>query len=172
MTLECGCPEHYPNEWDGQDIDLSGHCVHSHSIPTFLHMPINYAGHMMRQAASVNALELKERWPGFTLTKTGMLGGEILRLVEDIDSPSRLVKYLPINFNVRCVIHQGTMNTLRNSARVVQQALFDEGKLPKEMYLCHLTCPRCAEDRGGDKILLLRRWQANTTLQARLNNRK
>jgi len=172
MTLDCGCPEHYPNEWDGQDINLSGHCIHALSIPMFLHMPLAYASYMMRQATAVADLELKEHWPGLVLTRTGMFSGEILRLIEATDSPSRLIKYLPVDFNVRCMIHPGTMTTLRNSARVLQQALFDEGKLPKEMYLCHLTCPRCADDRGGDKILLLRRWHTSVRLQQRLNRQK
>ncbi|PCH60549.1 MAG: hypothetical protein COC05_04280 [Gammaproteobacteria bacterium] len=126
----------------------------------------------MRQANAISDLELTELWPGLVLTKTGMLGGEMLRLIETSNSPSRLIKYLPVGFNVRCIIHQGTMATLRNSARVLQQGLLDEGKLPKEMYLCHLTCPRCAESRGGDKILLLRRWQASPKLEQRLKQQK
>ncbi len=172
MILDCGCPEHYPAQWDGQDVNLGGHCVHTLSILMLLHMPLAYASYLQRQAYAIADLELKERWPGLVLTKTGMFRGEILRLIEPSDSPSRLIKYLPVDFNVRCVIHQGSMATLRNSARLLQQSLFDEGKLPKEMYLCHLTCPRCADDRGGEKILLLRRWQASATLQRRLDRKK
>lgn len=170
--LECGCPEHYPSEWDGKDIDLSGQCVHAQSIPAFFLMPINHTGHRMRQSASIEALELEEEWPGFTLTKTTMFGGEILRLINNSDSPSRLIKHLPIDFNVRCAIHEGEMKTLGNTSRKLQQALFDDGKLPKELYLSHITCPRCAGDRGGDKILLLRRWQASPTLQRRIDKQK
>ena len=38
-------------------------------------------------------------------------------------------------------------------------SILDSGRMPKELYLCHLTCPHCSADRGGDRILVLRRWQ-------------
>lgn len=172
MALDCGCPEHYPAEWDGQDIDLSGHCTHTQSIPMLFHMPLAYVNYLQQQANGIEQLELTERWPGLVFTKTGMLRGEIIRLIEPSHSPSRLIKFLPADFKVRCLIHHGTMGTLRDSARKLQQSLFDEGKLPKEMYLCHLTCPLCAEQRGGDKILLLRRWQPSPTLERRVTQRQ
>jgi hypothetical protein len=50
----------------------------------------------------------------------------------------------------------------------LQAKLFDIGKMPKELYICHLTCLRCADERGGDKILLLRRWVESPTLKKRL----
>jgi hypothetical protein len=42
--------------------------------------------------------------------------------------------------------------------------LLDSGRMPKEMYLAYLTCPACSEERGGDRILLLRRWRASGRL--------
>lgn len=168
MSLDCGCPEHYPAEWDGADIDLGGACVHALGIPMLFHMPLAYVHYLQRQTNAIDALELKERWPGLILTRTGMFRGEMLRLIDATASPSRLIKYLPVDFKLRGLIHHGGMATLRDSVRRLQQTLFDEGKLPREMYLCHLTCPRCAEARGGDKILLLRRWQQSPTLQRRL----
>jgi hypothetical protein len=50
--------------------------------------------------------------------------------------------------------------------------LFDMGRMPKELYLCYLTCPVCSEEKGGDKILLLRRWQASATLSKRIQTQK
>ena len=51
--------------------------------------------------------------------------------------------------------------------RQQQMTLLDKGRMPKELYLAYLTCPRCAEQRGGEKILVLRRWKENARLASR-----
>jgi len=168
MTLECGCPESFP-DWHEQDIDLGGTAAHILGIPTFLHMPLSYGIYAARQHQAVEQLELKERYPGLMLTKTGVLRGKIISLLEQGNSPSRFVQSLPLDFKLRGYLHPGGIGTIREAHRALQSTLFDLGRMPKEMYLCYLTCPRCADDRGGDKILVLRRWQASTILQRRLN---
>jgi hypothetical protein len=49
--------------------------------------------------------------------------------------------------------------------------LLDSGDLPKEIYLSYLTCPRCSEERGGERILLLRRWKASNRLSRKVSSR-
>lgn len=164
MLLDCGCPSEYPN-WNAEDIDLSGNCVHTLSIPTFAHMPLAYEAYLQRQQHEINRLDLPEKWPGFVLTRTGWFRGKIIRLLNTVQSPSRFVGFLPVPFTVRGRLHDGDIGTIRNSISELQSALIRDGKMPKEMYLCYLTCPRCQEDRGGAKILLLRRWAVSKRLQ-------
>lgn len=171
MMLACGCPADYP-DWDGQDVDLGGHCVHELAIPMFLHMPFAYEMYIQRQQQTIGELQLVERWPGLVLTRTGVLRGRLLRLLEHTGSPARQVRFLPRPFNVRGIMHYGNVSTIRDSVRKIQMGLLDTGRMPKELYLCHLTCPRCAAERGGDRILLLRRWAESATLKRRLNARR
>ena len=91
-----------------------------------------------------------------------------MRLLKDDGSLSRLVGYLPRPFRARAQLHHGNVSTLRSSLRQIQQSLFDEGRMPKDLYLSHLTCPRCRDRRGGDLILLLRQWQDSPVLKKRL----
>ena len=81
MSLSCACPEHYP-DWDGKDINLGGQCVHTLSIPMFLHMPLSYEVYLKRQYNDIQGLQLKEPWPGLVLTRTGMFRGTIMRLLQ------------------------------------------------------------------------------------------
>lgn len=163
MALDCQCPEHYP-DWHRKDIDLGGHCVHQLAIASFLNMPMAYEMYLGRQQLEIDRLQLAQVWPGLVLTRTGMFGGTITRLLEESGSLSRHVTHLPHPFHVHGYLHQGNVGTIRNALREVQMQLLDSGRMPKELYLCHLTCPHCSSQRGGDRILLLRRWQYRASL--------
>ena len=166
MSLSCACPEHYP-DWDGKDIDLGGHCVHALSIPMLLHMPISYEVYLKRQYHDIQALQLSESWPNLVLTRTGMFRGTIMRPLEKTTSPSHRITYLPSPFHLRGKLHHGDVGTIRDSVRQIQMTLLDSSKLPKELYMCYLTCPLCRDERGGNKILLLRRWTESEFLKKR-----
>jgi len=163
MTSKCQCPNHYP-QWHEQDIDLSGKPIHVLKIPSFLYMPLSYEIYVQRQLNDIEQLELQEEWPGLVLTRTGFLRGEIVRLLNSGNSPSRYVRNFEGAFYVRGFLHKGDIGTIKDSTRRLQMQLFDLGRMPKELFLCYLTCPVCRNEKGGDKILLLRRWKESTTL--------
>ena len=166
MSLSCACPEHYP-DWDGKDVELGGQCVHVLSIPMLLHMPLSYEVYLKRQYHDIQGLQLKEPWPNLVLTRTGMFRGTIMRLLEKTGSPSHRIQYLPTPFHLRGKLHSGDIGTIRNSVRQIQMELLDSGRLPKELYISYLTCPLCRDKRGGNKILLLRRWTESSLLKKR-----
>ncbi len=155
--LRCHCPDHYP-DWDNQDVDLSRKCVHMIGIPTFLHMPLAYEFYRRKQAQDIENLELPEKWPGFSLAKMGALRGRLIRILEDIKSPSRHVTYLERSFTIRGKLHPGDLGTIKHTLGDMQMKMIDEGCRPKELYLGYLTCPACEERKGGAKILIARRW--------------
>jgi hypothetical protein len=171
MMLECGCPGDYP-DWHEQDIDLGGQAIHRLSIPMLLHMPLAYEAYVQKQRQAIEQLQLPERWPGLRLTMTGLFRGSLTCLLEDGQSMSRHVGHLPHPFHVHSFLHQGNVSTARSAIRHVQMTLLDSGRIPRELYLCYLTCPHCSEQRGGDKILLLRRWKSSERLEKRLGKRR
>lgn len=166
MSMSCGCPMDVP-AWDGQDIDLSGKHAHILPIPMFMHMPIAYGLYLHRQQQLVEKLELKERWPSLVLTRTGFFRGSLTRLLEETHSPSRHIHVLPTPFRVRAVLHRGNVSTSYKVIQRMQAELIDAGRAPKELYMCHLTCPHCEERKGGEQILLLRRWEESAFLKKR-----
>lgn len=168
MTNQCLCPTEYP-QWHEHDLDFSGKPVHALNLPCFLFMPLSYEHHVQRQQHDIKQLELEEEWPQLVLTRTGLLRGEILRLLKSGDSPSRFVRHLEGSFQLRGYLHKGGIGTIKQSTRELQMQLFDLGRMPKELYLCYLTCPICADEKGGDKILLLRRWKESRTLARRIS---
>ncbi len=169
MKLECGCPANVP-DWHNQDIALAGQLVHSVSIPMFLHMPIGYELQVERQRQTLRRLNLSEPWPGMVLMRTGLLRGRLLRLLEPASSPARGLEHLPNPFQVRGFLHKGGVGSLAASVRRMQTDLIKTGKRPLQLYLSHLTCPRCAAARGGEKILLLRHWAASPALLKRVKD--
>ncbi|NOZ54377.1 MAG: hypothetical protein GXP08_14805 [Gammaproteobacteria bacterium] len=167
MAQQCACPEHFPS-WHEQDVDLSGNPILALKIPSFLYMPISYESYLQQQLLTLEQLELSEQWPGLVITRTGFLRGEILRLLTSGHSASRHVKALNTPFTVRGYLHNGGIGSIKESTRQLQMQIFDRGHMPKELYLCYLTCPICSEKKGGDKILLLRRWNKSATLAKRI----
>lgn len=167
MRLECGCPASFP-DWHQQDIRLGGELVHEVTVPMFLHMPIGYELRVERQRQTLERLNLKERWPGLVLIRTGLLRGKILRLLEPAASPAYGLSYFPAPFQVRGFLHHGGITDIARSVKQMQSDLVNLGRRPLELYLSHLTCPHCAPQRGGEKILLLRHWVESPALQKRI----
>ena len=168
--LKCHCPDTYP-DWDNVDIDLSRHCVHLISIPTFIHMPIAYEVYRRKQATDIENMELTEKWPGFSLTRTGMFGGKMFRLLEKVNSPSRYVTFLEGDFHVHARLHHGDVGTVKRTLGEMQMEMVDKGCRPKELYLGYITCPACEERKGGPKILVVRRWVESAGLKKRGANK-
>jgi hypothetical protein len=166
MSLECGCPETYP-DWDGRDVDLGAHPAHILPMPALFHMPLAYSLYVQRQRAEIEGLDLTESWPRVVFAQTGFFGGRIVALLESAQSPSRFVTCLPADFRVRAALHAGGIGTVRNTVRKIQSELLDSARMPKDLLLAHLTCERCQERRGGDKILVLRRFEASKRLGRR-----
>ncbi len=137
----------------------------------FINMPLAFEAYLQRQQREVENLELPERWPRFILTRTGFFRGQIIRLLEHTQSPSRHLGYLSTPFNTRAKLHNGDVGTLKKSVRALQHSIFDEGKIPQELYLSYLTCPKCAAHENM-KILLLRRWVQSDRLNKLVNKRR
>jgi len=170
MILDCGCPGDYP-DWQGRDIDLAHQTAHTLPIASFLFMPLAYDTYRQRQQVDIEQLELEECWPGFALSRTGLFSGRLIRLLKDSRSPSRHVGNLPGNFQLNVQLHEGGIGTIRDTVRPQQMTLLDNGRMPKEIYMAHLTCPRCAERRGGERIMVLRRWEENPRLKHQQSKR-
>lgn len=166
MNAGCGCPAEFP-AWDGEDVELGGMHVHTLPVPMFVHMPIAYGLYLERQQRLVENLDLKERWPGLVLTRTGFFRGSLTRLLHETQSPARHIWVLPKPFQVRAVLHHGNVSTSYKVIQRMQAELVDSGRAPKELYMCHLTCPLCSEAKGGEQILLLRRWEESAFLKKR-----
>jgi len=163
----CLCPSHYP-DWHEKDVDLSGKPTHTLPMPSLFHMPLSYDMYLQKQQNDIDSLELQEQWPGLVLTKSGFFRGALIRVLTNGDSPSRFIQYLGPDFKLRGFLHQGGIGTIKESTRQLQNRLFDMGRMPKELYLCYLTCPLCSESKGGDRILLVRRWKDSPTLARKL----
>ncbi|MDQ6991960.1 MAG: hypothetical protein Q9M31_00665 [Mariprofundus sp.] len=167
MRLECGCPSEYP-QWDNQDIDLGSTLVHEQRAAMFMHMPIGFEACLDRQHQDIKTLELHEQWPGFVLTQSAMFKGKILALLSENNSLARKTYNLKNPYMVRAKLFKGNIREIKNTIRQMQSELFDEGRMPKALYLSYLTCPRCQETRGGTQIMLVRHWLKSTKLEQRL----
>ncbi len=129
MILDCGCPGDYP-DWQGQDIDLAHQAAHTLPIASFLYMPLSYETYRRRQQLDIEQLELEEIWPGFAMSRTGLFGGVLIRLLKDSQSLSRRVGSLPTKFQLNALIHEGGIGTVRNTVRQQQMTLLDSGRMP------------------------------------------
>ena len=170
QRLPCGCPATYP-DWRNADIDLGGQLAHKLSIPMLMHMPIGYENYLLKQKNDIEKLELHEAWPGFNLTRTGAFRGQMLCPLAEEKSPARNIMVLPTPFHLRTRLFHGDVEAMRGEVRAIQSELLDEGLMPKELYLAYLTCPLCEEERGGKRMLIMRRWIKSNKLENKLKKK-
>lgn len=164
----CPCPTEWP-DWDGRDVDLSAALVHVMPIRTLFNMPLGYESFHQRQAAEIGNLEVKERWPGVVLSHVGWFKGRLLRVLDEEQAvpPHHRIERLPTPFRLRARLHRGNVSTIREPYLALQRELLEAGRMPKELYLVYLTCPACEAAKGGEQILMLRRWEESPRLQRR-----
>src|SRR3569623_375398 len=74
-------------------------------------------------------------------------------------------------YRIYAAVHHGNLSTGHKVIQQMQMKIVDAGRRPRELYLCYLTCPQCANSRGGEKILFLRHWEESALLQRRLQGR-
>lgn len=146
--------------------------IHRLAMPALFSMPLSFDAYRQRQQVALERLQLSESWPGLVLMRAGLLGGELLRLLPaEAQSLSRHVVRLPAPYWVRASLHHGGIGTVRHTITALQSALFNAGRSPKALFLAHLTCPWCAATPEDEKILVLRHWETNTKLTAKLQKR-
>jgi len=162
-TEQCLCPDTYP-DWHDTTADLSGYCVHRMPVSCFFFMPLAYDLAIAKQTDNIVTLGVEELWLNFAMIQTGMFKGYMLRLLKAADSPSHHIQFLPSPFQIHAALHHGTMGTINTTVRAQQTQLIDLGRKPKNLLLAHLSCPVCADRKGGEKILVMRRWEVNQKL--------
>ena len=167
MRLECGCPDTFPS-WHGRDIDLGGTLVHEQKTTMLFHMPLGFEAYLDRQHKDIERLELHEQWPGFVLAESGMFRGRILALLDEQHSLARSTYTLKSPYMVRAHRFSGELKDIKTTIRQMQSDLFDEARMPKNLFLSYLTCPKCRDERGGTQIMLLRHWVKSHKLEQRL----
>jgi len=160
---QCLCPDIYP-DWSDTTIDLGGYCIHRLPMSCFFFMPFAYDHTVAKQTHSTNALGVEELWPNFAMTKTSLFKGYMLRLLKAADSPSHHIQFLPSPYHIHATLHYGTMGTIHTTVRAQQTQLIDLGRKPKTLLLAHLSCPVCADRKGGEKILVMRHWRVKQRL--------
>ncbi|RME87390.1 MAG: hypothetical protein D6771_00580 [Zetaproteobacteria bacterium] len=168
--LACGCPSQWP-DWRG-DVDLGGMLVHEMPMWMFLHMPVGFEAFLDRQVQDIARIGARERWPGFVLVRSAMFRGALLAPLVDERIPARRVRRLAMPFWVRVQTIEGEVGAIKPAIQKLRSALIREAKMPKELYLAYLTCPHCAEARGGSKIMVLQRWRESPRLAERLARRR
>ncbi len=165
--LSCGCPDVFP-DWDGQDINLGAWLIHEIGIPMFLHMPMGFEAYLHKQHRDIEQLGLHSRWPGFVLARSAMFRGSILCPLQEERSPARNVRRLSNPFYVRVGMVHGDVGNIRSEVSRLQSTLLDAGRMPRELFLAYLTCPVCKDERGGNKVMILRHWEESEKLKKRL----
>ncbi|MDX8408629.1 MAG: hydrolase [Mariprofundales bacterium] len=169
--LPCGCPPEYP-DWDNRDIDLGGSLMQRTTLPMFLHMPIGFEARLHRQYEIIRGHRLHERWPGVALSQTGIFRGQLLCPLQEERSPLHGVIRLPNPYQLRCKLIHGDIGNIKLAVRTMQSELLDIARMPAALYLAYLTCPACKEERGGNRIMILRHWTKSPKLAQRLKRQQ
>jgi len=142
------------------------------TLPMFLHMPIGFEARLHMQYETIHAHGLHERWPGITLSQTGMFRGQLLCPLREESSPLHGTVRLSNPYQLRCRLLRGDMGKIKTAVRTMQSELLDRALLPKELFLAYLNCPTCRNGDDDARIMVMRHWIHSPKLAERIRKQQ
>ncbi len=153
----CDCPEIKDQDWHNKEMNWSGKIFYFEDVPHFLNIPL---GLEKRQHGMLEAIQRK----GYTIAnremilhQPGLFKGRILIEIDDPEQYDANVIQLE-NTRVLTRVYHGSRAGIKNAVEELKVFAQDRVHvLPGTIYLWYVTCPKCAQSRGGDKTVLLAR---------------
>ncbi len=153
----CDCPEIKDEDWHLKDFDWSGKYFYFVEVPHVLKVPLALDKRKAQLSEEISEKGYAVVNPELILYQPGMFRGKLLLEIED---PEQFDAYVTRFDDARIFtrVHRGGSGGLKKSVEELKAFTLDRAHvLPREIYQWQVTCPRCAPDRGGEKVVLFAR---------------
>ena len=147
---EC-CPKFDPAPWQERWITLDGRRFVKDRVRSFLHIPLNFGGVMVRNMAAIR--------------KAGAEAPNML-LLSDENSPWGADVYLEVAREVPGLpmasiagtflaqVYEGPYRDMGKWIADMKKRVEAKGKALKKLYFYYTTCPKCAKKYGQNPVVL------------------
>lgn len=153
----CHCPEINDRDWRLQDLDWSGKIFYFDYLPHILNAPLGFDKRLQDMKSQIGRKGYKCVNPQMVLYLPGMFQGRLLMEIEDPEQYDANVEIFE-NARILTRVHKGPSSRIGNTVEELKAFVQDRTHiLPTIIYRWPVTCPICANQKGGDKTILLAR---------------
>jgi len=154
---KCKCPEIEDQDWHLKDLDWSGKFFYFEDLPHFFNVPLGLEKKQEEMKAQIVRKGYSIVNEDMILHEPGLFRGRLLLEIEDPEQYDANVLQFE-NARILTRVHHGGSGGLKESLDELKAFTQDRTHvLPGAIYYWHVTCPKCAKERGGDKTVLLAR---------------
>ncbi len=146
------CPKFDPKPWDEREIKWDNKRFVTDRVRSFLHIPLNFGGVMIRNMALIEAAGAKPE-DVIVLSDENSLWGADVYISVTKDVPQ--AKAATLSGTYLSKVFEGPYKDVRKWCSQMQEHVRAAGKELKHMYYYYTTCPKCAKKYGKNYVVLL-----------------
>jgi hypothetical protein len=145
----CNCPEIDEQDWHLKDTDWSGKIFYFEDVPHILGTPLGLEKKQDAMKADIQQKGYEMINPELILHQPGLFGGRIFVEVQDPEQYDANVIQFE-NARVLTRAYKGPASGVKQAIAELKAFCEDRTHLPPgAIYLWHVTCSKCASQRGG-----------------------
>jgi len=149
---EVCCPRFDPTPWDEQEITWQDKRFVADRVRSFLHIPLNFKGVMMRNVALIEAADARPD-EMIVLSEENSPWGADVYIAVSKDVPGARMTGISGTFMSK--VFEGPYSQARQWCKQMQDHVTAAGRQVKKMYNYYTTCPKCAKEYGKNYVVLL-----------------
>ena len=148
---EC-CPTFDPGPWQERIVALDGKQFVRDRVRSFLRIPLNFGATMARNLAAIRqaGAEAKDM---LVLSDENSLWGADLYLEVAREVPGLRMATLPGTFLAQA--YEGSYRDIPKWIADLKTRVANRGRTMKRLLFWYTTCPKCAQKRGKNVVVLL-----------------
>lgn len=147
---EC-CPKFDPAPWQDRLVALDGKKFVKARVRSFLRIPLNFGGVVARNMAAIRRADA-EKSGMLMLSDENSWWGSDLYLEVQKDVPG--VRMATLNGTFLAQAYEGSYRSIPVWIADLKRRLAAKGKTLKRLLFFYTTCPKCAQKRGKNYVVL------------------
>jgi hypothetical protein len=145
------CPRFNPEPWNEKEVSFDGKLFLKDKVKTFLHIPINFGGVMVKNVEQIKNANALPQTPLMLYDSSSAFGAEIFIAVSK-EIPSRETVKVPGKFLSK--VFEGSFKDSGKWIKEMRAYAKSKGIQPGKMYFFYTTCPKCAEHYGKNYVVI------------------
>lgn len=151
QTDEC-CPPFDPEPWNEKELTWEHRKFMKDRVKSFLHIPLNFGGVMVRNMAAMEAADAVPETPVVLSDENSLWGADVyIEVTKDV--PGANMTTLSGTFLSK--VFEGPYSNLRKWIEEMKAYVQGKGKQLRKLYFFYTTCPKCAKKYGKNYVAIL-----------------
>lgn len=147
---EC-CPKFDPTPWQERWITLDGKLFVKDRVRSFLHIPLNFGGVMVRNMAKIQQADAEQPNMLLLSDENSLWGADVFLEVAKV-VPGMQMASIAGTFLAQ--VYEGPYRDISKWVADMKRRVAAKGKTLQKLYFYYTTCPKCAKKYGKNYVVL------------------